>query len=78
MKKYIDDPKWQGQFRHLLSAIGPLLGLLVAVLSIDGITMVAILNAIVINWPAITGFLVAAIPFVMSWRAKEKNVKTSN
>ena len=72
MKNYIEDPRWLGQFRHLMSALGPLIGVIVAVLSIEGVTFLGVLAALAANWMAISGFVVALIPFYLSWKAKEK------
>jgi membrane associated rhomboid family serine protease len=72
MKHFLEDPVLQGQFRHLLSALGPLLGLMLAVLSLPGITFTGVLGAVVANWASISAFIIAFIPFYLSWKAKEK------
>ena len=72
LKQMWGNPKVQGQLRHLLSALGPLLGLLVAVLSMPGMTLTGVLAAVVANWGSIVAFIVALIPFILSYKAKEK------
>lgn len=72
MKELLNDPRFQGQGRHLLSALGPMLGLLLAILSLPNITLVGVLAAVVSNWASITAFVLALIPFYLSWKAKEK------
>lgn len=72
MKELFNDPRLQGQGRHLLSALGPMLGLLLAILSLPNITLVGVLAAVVSNWASITAFVLALIPFYLSWKAKEK------
>lgn len=78
MKKFLEDPKWQGQFRHLLSTVGPMLGFLLVVASMPEVTLLGFLQAVVNNWIAISSFALGLIPFVLSWRAKEKDLYTQN
>lgn len=72
LKEFIDDPQVQGQIRHLLGAIGPMLGLLLAILSLPNVTWLMVLQAVVSNWMSIVSFLSVAVPLYLSWKAKEK------
>ncbi|GAB5434802.1 MAG: hypothetical protein EpisKO_41720 [Epibacterium sp.] len=62
-------PKIQGALRHLLTALGPIIAILMAV---DD--PFALLSSLVRpeNWPAIVGLLMAALGFWSSWSAPEK------
>lgn len=68
MKK-LRDARVQGALRHLLTAIGPMIAVLMA--SDDP---VALLQSLVEphNWTALVGLLMALIGFWASWTAREK------
>lgn len=68
MKKLMT-PKVQGALRHLLTAIGPVLAVLMA--SDDPMTLLKSLISPQ-HWPSLVGFLIAALGFYASWAAPEK------
>ncbi|MDE4189675.1 hypothetical protein [Phaeobacter gallaeciensis] len=65
----LKNPKVQGALRHLLTATGPVLALIMA--SDDP---AALIRSMVggAGWPALVGVLMAGLGFWASWTAKEK------
>ena len=67
------DPKIQGQLRHLLTALGPVVAVLVAIDASGVATPAEVWRALLREWPAMVGFLMAGLGFWASWTAKEKS-----
>ena len=65
----LKSPKVQGALRHLLTATGPVLALIMA--SDDPMALVRSLIGGA-GWPALVGVLMAGLGFWASWTAKEK------
>jgi Mn2+/Fe2+ NRAMP family transporter len=65
----LKNPKVQGALRHLLTATGPVLALIMA--SDDPGALVRSLFGGA-GWPALVGVLMAGLGFWASWTAKEK------
>jgi hypothetical protein len=63
------NPKVQGALRHLLTAAGPVLALLMSAPDPLGLLKSLVSAA---GWPALVGLIMAGLGFWQSWTAKEK------
>jgi hypothetical protein len=63
------NPKIQGALRHLLTAAGPVLALLLSAPDPIGLLKSLVSAA---GWPALVGLIMAGLGFWQSWTAREK------
>lgn len=68
----LTDPKVMGALRHLLSSVGPVVGVMASLVASGAITWGQALAALGTSWEAIVGLVMAALAFWASWTAKEK------